>query len=84
MIRISSSFFYELGTILHPLSGVFAGQEIDVIGYSILYPAQQRLEGLLVQQIVPVKVCSQNGWRLHEILTALTAKIHGIDPSQIL
>jgi hypothetical protein len=75
MIRISSAFFYEIGTVLHPLAGVAAGQEIDTIGLSILYPAQQRLEGLLAQQIVPVKVCSQDGWRLHKILTDLITKI---------
>jgi len=33
------------------------------------------LEGLLVQQIVPVKVCSENGWKLHKILTDLIGKI---------
>jgi hypothetical protein len=75
MIRITSSFYYELGMILHPLSGVVAGQYIDAIGFTILYPAQQRLEGLLRQQVVPVKVCAQSGWRLHSILTDLISKI---------
>jgi hypothetical protein len=75
MIRITSSFFYQLGSIQHPLSTVYAEQDIDVIGYSILYPAQQRLEGLLVQDIIPVKVCSPDGWRLHKILADLIGKI---------
>ena len=60
--------------ILHPLADISAGQEIDKIS-SLLYPAQQRLESLLVQQIIPIKVSSQNGWRLHKIITDLLAKV---------
>jgi hypothetical protein len=77
MIRITSSFFYEIGSLLHPLSAVTAGQEIGVLSWSVLYPAQQRLESLLVQQTIPVKVCSSSGWKLHKILTDLLTKQTG-------
>lgn len=60
--------------MLHPLSTVTAEQSIDTIRWTTLYPAQQRLEGLLSQQIVPLKVCSQSGWNLHKILTDVLAK----------
>jgi hypothetical protein len=60
MIRISLQFFYDIGSALEPLKRITVGDEVFDY-FSELFTADEKLEGLLRNQVIPLRTSYENG-----------------------
>jgi hypothetical protein len=63
MIRITLHYFYDLGTVLHPLSKLDDGMKLTEI-YGDLVAAESALVSLLNNTIIPLRTCYDSGSKL--------------------
>jgi hypothetical protein len=73
MIRISLSFFYNLGAVLRPIATIQSGVTLGSV-WGALYQAQTELNSLLITDwfIPAVKTATASGNKLHDALKKVT------------
>lgn len=72
MIRITLHYFYNIGAVLQPLKSFEAGQSF-IEAYAPLLNAEEAVEGLLRNNVMPLRTCYETGSQLLRTLNALTA-----------
>lgn len=71
---MTTHYFYDLGTTLHPIGELRQGQDFNAVFYP-LYMAESRLDNLLNQTLIPVKVCRNDAEILKKAISAITDRM---------
>lgn len=80
MKRVNPYDFYQLGSVLHPLSDIKKSSTV-VDNYSSLFFGAQQIEGLLKGNLVPLRVAKQACIELKKAIEALLPK-PGANPQE--
>ena len=75
MIRITGNLFYDIGAALHPLGIIKAGDTLMPRGLNMLLNAQQQLEYLLKHPVLPLQICTEDGWALHKTIAKVLKRV---------